>query len=107
MRIVMIAALVAVLTGCGAQEFSSMDALALCDNAIKSTSINPRAVEIPHRPGVESDGTYSFAWDRGGNGILMPNQFGAQIEFDALCKVDGKNERVVYLEIGGRALSPK
>lgn len=95
------------LAGCGKGEFEAMDALALCDNAIKSTSINPKSVEIPHRSGALSDGQFVFAWDKGGEGVLMPNQYGAKFEVSAVCRVDTDSERVVHLEIDGRALSPK
>ena len=103
--VLMIAA--ATLVACGKSEFSNMDALALCDNAIKSTSINPKAVEIPHRSGTNQGDEYAFAWSTGGDGVLMPNQFGALVETTVVCKVDGSAERVVHLEIDGRVLSPK
>lgn len=96
-----------VLMGCSGAGFSGSDALALCDNAIKSTSINPSAVEIPFREGRERGGIYTFVWLKGGDGVLMPNQFGAQVETEMLCRVDEQTERVVELTINGRTLSAK
>lgn len=84
-----------------------MDALALCDNAIKSTSINPKAVEIPYRSGARSGALFVFYWEKGGDGILMPNQYGGMFEVDAACEVDPDAERVVHLEVNGRALTAK
>lgn len=110
---VVLAIMVAVIAFFGVSMFTSsgdtftdMDAHALCDNAIKSASINRDLVKIPFKEAQETDRVYGFLWRRE-DGLKMPNAFGVQMDTVVICRVNKQTQRVEHLEINGEVLSPR
>lgn len=86
--------------------FTDIDAHTLCDNAIKSASLNSDLVKIPFKAARETDNAYGFLWRRE-DGLKMHNAFGAQIDAVVICRVSKHTQRIEHLEINGEVLSPR
>lgn len=96
-------AVAAAIVSCASGDegsFTHADAHTICDNAIKSASINSSLVEIPHKVARETPDTFGFLWRRG-DGLKMPNSFGTQVDAVVICRVSKKSKKVEHLEING------
>jgi len=98
--------LIAACTGGeGESSLTASDARRLCDEAIRTASLNAAQVEIPDKAARETVKVFSFIW-RLGDGLKMPDQSGAQSDAAVTCRVSKEGREVVYLEINSeRVLS--
>lgn len=79
----------------------AIDAQAACIRAIKSSANNPSSAVIPYAANTSTAGPFFFHWARG-DGLRLQNGFGAMLDTEVMCAVDGA--KVVALVIDGKRL---
>lgn len=87
-----------------AAPLSSLDALLLCQNALKRVSRDPEKATIPY---VEDSGRGTesyFAWGPSTKMARMRNGLGLEVAASASCIVDRANKKITALTLDGKTI---
>lgn len=80
-----------------------MEALSLCQEAIRHTANNPSAAHVPYTQDYGSANEHYFAWPKG-SGLTMMNAYGANLDVSASCTTTGDGKRITSLSVAGKTI---
>lgn len=85
-------------------QFGHVDALVMCQMALKSAARDPESADIPY---VENHGRgdeYVYAWGAQTKMARMRNGLGLDVAASASCVVDGRTKRITSLTLNGQTI---
>lgn len=83
---------------------SSLDALLLCQNALKRVSRDPEKASIPYVEDAGSGTESYFAWGAQTKMARMRNGLGLEVAASASCIVDRSAKRITTLTLDGKSI---
>lgn len=83
------------------RQFGEMDAVYLCQQALKWLAVDPETADIPYVPNHGRGSEYYFAWGHGTRFARMRNGLGLEVPVSASCIVDGASRRITGLTVNG------
>lgn len=86
------------------KEMDSMDALFLCQTALKRASRDPEKAEVPYVPDMGKGKESYFAWGSSTKMARMRNGFGLEVATSASCTVDRPTKRITSLTLDGKSI---
>ncbi|MCS4508912.1 hypothetical protein [Xylophilus ampelinus] len=86
------------------RSFSEMDALLLCQEAIKRASRDPDRADVPYVANHGRGDEYFFAWGRETKFARLRNGLGIEVPASASCIVSGARRRVTQLTLDGKSI---
>lgn len=101
---VVLAAIVMVMHSREAGKFQQIQAITMCQAALKKASLDPKTADIPIVGNLGTETEYRFVWDATTRMVSVRNQRGEMEATSAFCLVDGPTRRVVGLTLGSRAI---
>lgn len=101
---VAIAAAVALWPAGKAGATDPLEALGMCQAALKKISKDPEKADIPYVPNMGSGQEFYFAWGGQTKMVRMRNGLGIEVAGSASCIVDGKSGRIVSLTLNGKTI---
>ena len=101
---VALAAIAMVMYSREAGKFQQIQAITMCQVALKKASLDPKTADIPMVGNLGTETEYRFVWDATTRMTLVRNQRGEMEATSAFCLVDGPTRRVVGLTLGSRAI---
>lgn len=87
------------------EDFSSSEALAICQTALKQVSRDPEKAEIPYVPNHGVGGEYYYAWGQQTKMLRMRNGLGLEVAATGSCIVDKSTKRITSLTLNGKDLN--
>lgn len=85
-------------------QFGHVDALVMCQTALKSAARDPENADIPYVDNLGKADEYVYAWGGQTKMARMRNGLGLEVAASASCIVDGRAKRITSLTLNGRAL---
>jgi hypothetical protein len=101
---VAVAAIAMVMHSRESGKFQQIQAITMCQVALKKASLDPEAADIPMVGNMGTETEYRFVWDSTTRMTSVRNQRGEMEATSAFCLVDGPTRRVVGLTLGRRAI---
>lgn len=87
-----------------ASAMSDMDALYLCQQAMKSASIDPDKAKVPYVKVTSSVDEYNMSWGRSTKHMRMRNGMGNEVPVSGSCAVSKSARKIVYMTIDGKTV---
>lgn len=84
--------------------FQQIQAITMCQAALKKASGDPKSADIPLVKSVGTEMEYRFVWDATTQMVHVRNGRGEIEAMAAMCLVDGPTKRVVGLTLGRRSI---
>lgn len=85
--------------------FGPMDALTMCQSAMKAVARDPETAKVPFvQPVSMSDHQYLVSWGRSTTFMRMRNGLGLEVAVSGSCLVDAASKRVVGMTFDGQTL---
>lgn len=81
-----------------------IDALALCQYALKRTAKDPEKADIPYVQNYGSGNEAYFAWGRDTKMARMRNGLGLEVAVSASCTVDRSTRKITSLTVEGASV---
>lgn len=78
-----------------------LDALYLCQQAIKGIARNPSSAEVPFAHDKGDGAQHIFVWKMG-DGLRLMNDFGAKLDAAAVCRTDADGRVLTQLTVNGK-----
>lgn len=85
-------------------KFRQIQAITMCQAALKKASLDPQTADIPMVGNLGTETEYRFVWDATTRMTFVRNQRGEMEATSAFCLVDGPTRRVVGLTLGSQAI---
>lgn len=85
-------------------QISQLDAIFLCQTALKAASRDPERADVPYVEGKLSGNEYYFAWGNSTRPVRMRNGFGIEVAAGASCFVDRNSRKVTGLTLDGKSI---
>lgn len=85
-------------------SFSELDALLLCQTALKRASRDPEKAEVPYVKAFGGSAEYYFAWGAQTKMARMRNGLGLEVAVGASCIVDKATRRITSLTLDGKTI---
>lgn len=85
-------------------RMSALDALSLCQEAIKRATRDPGNTEVPYVRAAPGDGAYRFVWGSSTQPVRARNGLGLSVAITAACTVDGYRREITGLIVDGRVV---
>ena len=101
---VVLAAFAMVMHSRESGKFQQIQAITMCQAALKKASLHPQTADIPMVGNMGTETEYRFVWDATTRMTSVRNQRGEMEATSAFCLVDGPTRRVVGLTLGSRAI---
>lgn len=86
------------------KTFDSMDALFMCQQALKMVSRDPEKANIPYVADHGSGNEAYFAWGASTKMARMRNGLGLEVAASASCTVDKTEKRITTLTLNGKSI---
>lgn len=84
--------------------FDHIDALVMCQNALKSAARDPENAEVPYVENFGRGDEYVYSWGAQTKMARMRNGLGLEVAASASCVVDGRSQRITSLTLNGQTL---
>lgn len=85
-------------------RFGHVQALTMCQMALKSAARDPENADIPYVENFGSGDEYYYAWGAQTKMARMRNGLGLEVAASASCIVNGKTQRITTLTLNGQTL---
>lgn len=86
-----------------AAGIDAASAFVICENAIRSASVNPSTAVVPHARAIDNGQSWRYVWLRDA-GMQLQNGFGAMVGAAGACSVDKASGRITQLYVNGETL---
>ncbi|WP_155950186.1 hypothetical protein [Rhodanobacter sp. OR92] len=80
-----------------------LDALYLCQQAIRQVAKNPSSAHVPYATDRGTAAEHYFAWPKG-SGLTMMNAFGANLDTSASCITTADGKTITSLTVDGKTI---
>jgi hypothetical protein len=91
-------------SGSSQPSFGHVDALTMCQMALKRSSRDPDKAEVPYVNNQGSGNEFYYAWGPGTKVVRMRNGLGLEVAASASCIVDGSTKRITSLTLNGESI---
>ena len=81
-----------------------MDALYLCQQAMKSASLDPNKAEVPFVMPTSDAAEFHFSWGASTKRMRMRNGLGMDVPATGSCSVSKSAKRITYMTINGKTI---
>ena len=85
-------------------QFGHVDALTLCQTALKAAAKDPENAEVPYVENFGRGDEYVYSWGSQTKMARMRNGLGLEVAASASCVVDGRSQRITSLTLNGQTL---
>lgn len=87
-----------------ADSFDSLDALSMCQSALRQVARDPDNADIPYVPNMGSGKEFYFAWGTSTKVVRMRNGLGLDVATSGSCTVDATAKRITSLTLDGKTI---